>query len=428
MQQGGTFCLCCTWFSVPSRNVTSEISRRSPQNQASCGWTGSPLSGAISNGIEIRSRNGADADHRAARRCAARARWCPPGNLPEDASWAVLPSSRTATVAVNLQSSRGIGRIQNRQAARFSVKKDPLELDCHRPRRTRDRCRIFPAGPSSTTAQPSAYFASRPSTSITSDLATNRVHSTGAMRHSLTGIPTPSAGRSPPIPFTNRFPSSSPFAMAWPPGHFWTTRGEPVSNSTRSTATATPSARRTARWTTTSSMGRIPKHVVEAWAWLVGTTPLPPLWSLGYQQSRYSYYPEAEVRRIAARLRSERIPADVIWLDIDYQFKNRPFTVDPERFPHFRPDDQGPKSGALAYRGDHRSAHCRPARTSATSPTTKVRPATTLSRILTVQRMWAWSGRASRSSPTSRRRHRANGGARSTRTSSQRAWPGSGTT
>ncbi len=41
------------------------------------------------------------------------------------------------------------------------------------------------------------------------------------------------------------------------------------------------------------------------------------------------------MRRIADRLRSERIPADVIWLDIDYQLKNRPFTVDPDRFPHF---------------------------------------------------------------------------------------------
>jgi alpha-glucosidase len=81
--------------------------------------------------------------------------------------------------------------------------------------------------------------------------------------------------------------------------------------------------------------GPDPKAVVKTWAWLVGTTPLPALWSLGYQQSRYSYYPEAEVRRIASKLRSERIPADVIWLDIDYQLKNRPFTVDPERFPHF---------------------------------------------------------------------------------------------
>ena len=77
------------------------------------------------------------------------------------------------------------------------------------------------------------------------------------------------------------------------------------------------------------------KRIVEDWAWLVGAAPLPPLWSLGYQQSRYSYYPESEVRRIAGTLRSERIPSDVIWLDIDFQLKNRPFTVDPERFPHF---------------------------------------------------------------------------------------------
>jgi alpha-glucosidase len=81
--------------------------------------------------------------------------------------------------------------------------------------------------------------------------------------------------------------------------------------------------------------GPQPKSVVETWAWLTGPTPLPPLWALGYQQSRWSYYPESEVRRIADRLRSERIPADVIWLDIDYQYKDRPFTVDPARFPHF---------------------------------------------------------------------------------------------
>lgn len=81
--------------------------------------------------------------------------------------------------------------------------------------------------------------------------------------------------------------------------------------------------------------GPTPKEVVREWAWMTGATPLPPLWTLGYQQSRYSYYPESEVRRIASRLRSEHIPADAIYLDIDYQLKNRPFTVDPEKFPHF---------------------------------------------------------------------------------------------
>jgi len=81
--------------------------------------------------------------------------------------------------------------------------------------------------------------------------------------------------------------------------------------------------------------GPTPKQVVEEYAWLTGPTPIPPLWSLGYQQSRYSYYPEARVREIANRLRADHIPADAIYLDIDYQQNNRPFTVDRERFPNF---------------------------------------------------------------------------------------------
>ncbi len=62
---------------------------------------------------------------------------------------------------------------------------------------------------------------------------------------------------------------------------------------------------------------------------------MPPLFALGYQQCRYSYYPEARVREVAAEFRKRKIPADVIYLDIDYQQNNRPFTVDPERFPTF---------------------------------------------------------------------------------------------
>lgn len=79
--------------------------------------------------------------------------------------------------------------------------------------------------------------------------------------------------------------------------------------------------------------GPEPKRVVEQYAELTGKPPLPPLWSLGFQQSRYSYAPEAKVRDIAGRMRSDRIPCDVLWLDIDYQYKNRPFTVDPQGFP-----------------------------------------------------------------------------------------------
>ena len=80
--------------------------------------------------------------------------------------------------------------------------------------------------------------------------------------------------------------------------------------------------------------GPDPKQVIQEFTSLVGRTPLPPLFSLGYQQCRYSYYPEARVREVAGEFRKRKIPADVIYLDIDYQQNNRPFTIDRERFPH----------------------------------------------------------------------------------------------
>jgi alpha-glucosidase len=81
--------------------------------------------------------------------------------------------------------------------------------------------------------------------------------------------------------------------------------------------------------------GPDPKQVLRTYAWLTGSPPLPPLWSFGFQQSRYSYETESRVREIASRLRSDKIPSDVLYLDIDYQKANRPFTVDTDRFPHF---------------------------------------------------------------------------------------------
>lgn len=81
--------------------------------------------------------------------------------------------------------------------------------------------------------------------------------------------------------------------------------------------------------------GPEPRKVIETYAWLTGTAPLPPLWAFGYHQSRYSYETEARVREIAGKLRADRIPSDAIFLDIDYQQNHRPFTVDTQNFPHF---------------------------------------------------------------------------------------------
>ncbi|MEM7434253.1 MAG: TIM-barrel domain-containing protein [Myxococcota bacterium] len=79
--------------------------------------------------------------------------------------------------------------------------------------------------------------------------------------------------------------------------------------------------------------GDSPQHVLSRLGDLTGTMELPPVWSLGYQQSRFSYYPDERVRELARELRSRRIPCDVIWIDIHYMDAYKVFTFDSERFP-----------------------------------------------------------------------------------------------
>ncbi|HTS38055.1 MAG TPA: TIM-barrel domain-containing protein [Candidatus Solibacter sp.] len=81
--------------------------------------------------------------------------------------------------------------------------------------------------------------------------------------------------------------------------------------------------------------GPTPKQVLRGFIYLTGTPPLPPLWALGFQQSRYSYMTAAEAKRVADRLRTDKIPSDTLYLDIDYQDRNRPFTVNSKTFPNF---------------------------------------------------------------------------------------------
>jgi alpha-glucosidase len=81
--------------------------------------------------------------------------------------------------------------------------------------------------------------------------------------------------------------------------------------------------------------GPEPKKIVQAFADMTGHMQLPPYWALGFQQSRYSYFPEARVREIADTFRSKKIPCDALYLDIDYQQGYAPFTIDRHRFPTF---------------------------------------------------------------------------------------------
>ena len=76
-----------------------------------------------------------------------------------------------------------------------------------------------------------------------------------------------------------------------------------------------------------------PQEVLMTLADLTGRMPLPPKWSLGYHQCRWSYAPDSRVREVAREFRSRRIPCDGLWFDIDYMDDFRIFTFDVGRFP-----------------------------------------------------------------------------------------------
>ena len=76
-----------------------------------------------------------------------------------------------------------------------------------------------------------------------------------------------------------------------------------------------------------------PAEVLKVLADLTGHIEMPPLWALGYQQCRWSYFPDSRVKEIADSLRINKIPSDVIWMDIDYMDNFKVFTFDKEKFP-----------------------------------------------------------------------------------------------
>ena len=77
-------------------------------------------------------------------------------------------------------------------------------------------------------------------------------------------------------------------------------------------------------------------RIIEHYTSLTGHMPLPPLWSIGYQQSRCSYSTEDQVMFIARTLRDKMIAADGIVLDADYLKDYEPFRINQQRFPDMR--------------------------------------------------------------------------------------------
>ncbi|MFX1475292.1 MAG: TIM-barrel domain-containing protein, partial [Promethearchaeota archaeon] len=80
--------------------------------------------------------------------------------------------------------------------------------------------------------------------------------------------------------------------------------------------------------------GPSPKQVLFSYSQLTGRIPLPPRWTLGYHQCRYSYPNEQRIREVTTELRQRRLPCDSIWFDIHYLDGYRVFTWDRSAFPN----------------------------------------------------------------------------------------------
>jgi len=76
-----------------------------------------------------------------------------------------------------------------------------------------------------------------------------------------------------------------------------------------------------------------PQEVINQLAVLIGKMEMPPLWAIGYQQSRYSYVPDTRIKGIADTLRMKKLPCDVIWMDINYMERFKIFTFDKVQIP-----------------------------------------------------------------------------------------------
>lgn len=81
-------------------------------------------------------------------------------------------------------------------------------------------------------------------------------------------------------------------------------------------------------------LGDTPTDVFRQFSTLTGSAPIPPKFSLAYHQSRWNYVDEADVRGVDENFDVHDIPADAIWLDIEYTDRKKYFTWDQDKFPH----------------------------------------------------------------------------------------------
>ncbi len=84
-------------------------------------------------------------------------------------------------------------------------------------------------------------------------------------------------------------------------------------------------------------LGKNIKKVICEYANLTGKMDMPPLWSLGYQQNRFSYMNSKEILNVVNTFKDKEIPIDVIYFDIDYMDGFRVMTFKVPEFEDAKP-------------------------------------------------------------------------------------------
>jgi alpha-glucosidase len=286
----------------------------------------------LGNGIEVRSGE-AIMEITALRDDVLRIRVGPQGHLPEDASWAVLPEARsqsakvsaeedsasvgfrTATLRVRIERASTRLRITDLNGAIVQEDAADRPIEFHGP-----AFRVYK------TMHPDEHFfglGDKPGPLDRRDHAYSFWNtdsygfqeSTDPIYKSIPFFLTSRRGITTGVLFDNTWRTSFDFGKESPNAYSFGSEDGPLDYYI--------------------VYGPDAKQVLSTYTWLTGPTPLPPLWSLGFQQSRFSYHPESEVRAVADRLRADKIPVDALYLDIDFQDHHRPFSVDQGQFPHF---------------------------------------------------------------------------------------------
>ncbi|KAK8835226.1 hypothetical protein M9Y10_017579 [Tritrichomonas musculus] len=74
--------------------------------------------------------------------------------------------------------------------------------------------------------------------------------------------------------------------------------------------------------------------ILNSYTKLTGRHEIPPIFSIGYHQSKWGYKTQDEVEQIIDELDNRKFPLDAIWLDVDHLHNFQPFRFNLSAFPN----------------------------------------------------------------------------------------------